>query len=200
MKLMILDLDGTLRETASGETFINEPADQQPMLGASEALAYYGKGFVCVGATNQGGCAAIDPATGKPRKSIENMIQEQQITLKLFPQLECIYACPDFEGEVCWKINRLGSVKLTRSISRESAKYDSFRKPGGGMAQIAIETFGEVGGETWMIGDRPEDKGCAETAKINFMWADIVRNKFIPGEHEQIIHIDREVLLKFLAI
>ena len=195
---MIWDLDGTLRETASGETFINEPTDQKPMLGASEALAYYRKSFVCIGATNQGGCA-VNPVTGKSRKSIENMIQEQQITLGLFPQLECIYACPDFEGEICWKISRLGSAKL---ISRKSAKCDSFRKPGSGMVQVAIETFGEAGEDFWMIGDRPEDKGCAETGKINFMWADIVRNKFI-AEHEQIAHIDRvdrEVLLKFLAI
>lgn len=201
MKLMIWDLDGSLRQTASGQTFISEPADQKPIAGASEALAYYAnKGFLCVGATNQGGCAAIDPKTGKPRKSIESMIQEQQITLKLFPQLEYIYACPDFEGEICWRINRLGYMHFTRSVSQDLAKYDSFRKPGAGMAQMAIETFGEIESGVWMIGDRPEDQGCAESAGINFMWANIARNKFIPGEHEQITHINREVLLKFLAI
>lgn len=55
--------------------------------------------------------------------------------------------------------------------------------------------------EIWMVGDRPEDCECAKSANINFIWAKIMRDKFIPGMHEeQITDIDYETLLKFMAI
>ena len=216
IKLMIWDLDGTLRETASGKTFIDSPDDQKPKTGALEAIAYYhSKGFICVGATNQGGCAAIDPATGKPRKSIANMIEEQTHTLSLFPQLQSIYACSDFNGNECWQITKHSSTEIHKSWGGKW--IGEYRKPGAGMIHAAVLKPG-VGivhaaalmnddfciddiEAIWMIGDRPEDKGSAEAAGINFMWADIVRNRFIPGIHEQDLRgIEPDTLLRFLAI
>jgi hypothetical protein len=32
--------------------------------------------------------------------------------------------------------------------------------------------------------DRPEDEACAKNAGINFMWANIFRQRFLPGMYE----------------
>jgi D-glycero-D-manno-heptose 1,7-bisphosphate phosphatase len=78
-KIIFFDLDGTLRTTKSGKTFINEPDDQQALEGTQKALAYYQeKGFLLIGITNQGGVAA-------GHKSLQSAIEEQRITLQLFP-------------------------------------------------------------------------------------------------------------------
>jgi D-glycero-D-manno-heptose 1,7-bisphosphate phosphatase len=41
MKVLFVDLDGTIRETRSGETFINKATDQQPIAGAKKAIAHF---------------------------------------------------------------------------------------------------------------------------------------------------------------
>ena len=190
-KVFFFDLDGTLRETVSGVTFINDPKDQKPIAGASKALSYYkSKGFTCIGVTNQGGVAA-----GK--KSFADALEEQQITLTLFPELDAIYFCPDFQGNSCWFVSR-NNYHEVDSIHLKG----SFRKPGDGMLQYSFSQFADVDlNETWMVGDRPEDLECAKAAKVNFIWAPIMRDKFVPGMHEeQIIDIERQTLLKFLAI
>jgi D-glycero-D-manno-heptose 1,7-bisphosphate phosphatase len=53
-----VDLDGTIRETASGKTFINEPTDQKAIEGTQEAIEYLSEKFTIIGVTNQGGVAA----------------------------------------------------------------------------------------------------------------------------------------------
>lgn len=40
-KILFLDLDGTIREPASGEKFINDPHDQRIIEGVREAIAHY---------------------------------------------------------------------------------------------------------------------------------------------------------------
>jgi phosphoglycolate phosphatase-like HAD superfamily hydrolase len=53
-----------------------------------------------------------------------------------------------------------------------------------------------------MIGDREEDALCAAAAGIDFMWADVWRDRFKKGFGELDLssrHISREILLKFLA-
>ena len=40
MKVFFLDLDGTVSQTKSGETFINQPDDQQAIPGALAATEY----------------------------------------------------------------------------------------------------------------------------------------------------------------
>lgn len=59
MKLLILDLDGTVRCPKSGAKFINDPLDQEIIPEAGIAIAdYKSQGWIIVGATNQGGVAA----------------------------------------------------------------------------------------------------------------------------------------------
>lgn len=99
MKLFFLDLDGTLRHTISGETFTNRPDDQQPMPGALAATEYLSLiGFILIGITNQGGVPA-------GHKRMEDAIEEQKITLELFPKLSEIYFCPSW-GENCFQVSR----------------------------------------------------------------------------------------------
>lgn len=156
--IFFFDLDGTLRKTKSGAKFINKPDDQQPIEGASQAVTYYAsKGFTCIGITNQAGVAA-------GHKSIKEAVEEQIITLALFPELDSIYFCPDFEGKDCWVVNGRHDPEEIRAAEKWTGTY---RKPGNGMlylaAAIAHDWAGdlELTSDDWMTGDRPEDFECA---------------------------------------
>lgn len=189
-KIFFFDLDGTLRETKSGKTFINEPDDQKPIAGAKEAIAHYSKSFICIGITNQGGVAA-------GHKSIESAIEEQQITLELFPELSDIFFCPNW-GDNCYQVSRGDKPLLFESPIGNDGLKVSCRKPGHGMLLIASQAFGLV--DAWMVGDRPEDEKCATAAGINFIPA-VMLAKFTPGMSEiPCTHTDPDVLLKFLAL
>jgi D-glycero-D-manno-heptose 1,7-bisphosphate phosphatase len=60
MKILFLDLDGTIRETKSGAKFINDPYDQKAIDGANTACdQYHKKGWNLIGITNQGGVALL---------------------------------------------------------------------------------------------------------------------------------------------
>jgi D-glycero-D-manno-heptose 1,7-bisphosphate phosphatase len=194
-KIIFFDLDGTLRETASGKTFINEATDQKAIEGTQKALAYYQeKGFICIGITNQGGVAA-------GHKSIESVIKEQRITLEFFPELSEIFFCPNYGGESCWQVSR-GNVPLEFKAPQPEGYIDvSCRKPGHGMLLIAARPLAELE-DCWMIGDRPEDEACAAAAGVKFVWASILHAKFAgPGMREiDCQHIPPDVLMEFLAL
>jgi D-glycero-D-manno-heptose 1,7-bisphosphate phosphatase len=191
-KIIFFDLDGTLRETISGKTFINEPQDQKAIEGTQKALSYYQKkGFVMIGITNQGGVAA-------GHKSLQSAIEEQRITLQLFPELREVLMCTSYDGQTCWsvssdQINEFGSTDPNVSC----------RKPGCGMILVGLQGFYSVDiGDCWMIGDRPEDQKCAEAAGVKFIWASVMHAKFAgPGMREvECQHIDPNVLTEFLSL
>jgi D-glycero-D-manno-heptose 1,7-bisphosphate phosphatase len=194
-KIIFFDLDGTLRQTKSGKTFINEPEDQQPIKGTQEALAYYqSKGFICIGITNQGGVAA-------GHKSLESAIEEQRITLKLFPELSEIFFCPNYDGESCWQISE-DNVPLEFSAPLFGGNtIISCRKPAHGMLVIAAHSLANLS-DCWMIGDRSEDQQCAEAAEIKFIWASVMHAKFADSGMQEIecTHTDPNVLTEFLAL
>lgn len=194
-KIIFFDLDGTLRQTKSGKTFINEPDDQQPIQGAKEALSYYqSKGFTCIGITNQGGVAA-------GHKSLQDAIEEQRITLKLFPELAQIYFCPNYGGESCYQLSQNGQIREFKAPQPEGYIDVSCRKPGHGMLIIAARPLADLS-DCWMIGDRPEDQACAADAGAKFIWASILHNKFAgPGMREiDCQHIDPNTLTEFLSL
>lgn len=169
MKLLLLDMDGTVR-VRKGATagklesgFIQHPTDQEIIPGAAKAIEKYCKdGWIVVGASNQGGVAS-------KKKSLENCFLEQQYTIQIEPHIKSIFFCPDYEGKL------LGWVlKDNYTLLRNVQGFDSFRKPGAGMPQYIIdvcrESYGRVE-EVLFIGDRPEDEACAIAADIPFQWA-----------------------------
>lgn len=69
-KLLILDKDGTLTKTISGEKFVQHPEDQKIIPGASKAVNYAKQqGYKIAIASNQGGVKA-------GFKTIEEALQE----------------------------------------------------------------------------------------------------------------------------
>jgi D-glycero-D-manno-heptose 1,7-bisphosphate phosphatase len=177
-KLLLVDLDGTIREPLSGEKFIQHPQDQRIIKGADKAIAYYHSlGWVVIGISNQGGVAA-------GRKQLSDAIAEAEYTLELFPHLLCIYLCPDFRGNHCWLVPRGYEAKpVHQDWAAEFA--GTFRKPGAGMLKAAMKNHGGLDCEKdcWYIGDRSEDEEAAMRAGVQYMDADIWRDRFCTGEY-----------------
>jgi D-glycero-D-manno-heptose 1,7-bisphosphate phosphatase len=199
-RTIFFDIDGTLTTTISGETFKKHSEDVAVLPGIKEAIAWYkARGWQFIGISNQGG-------VGAGHKSIESATSEMKFTLQLIPELSAIYFCPDFEGLVCWKTNKIEThfctgieespicqVSEYRSIKISDNTKDKdfflkeefrYRKPGAGMIYQATFDYAIDKSESWYVGDRSEDEACARNADINFMWADIFRGRFAPGMFE----------------
>lgn len=155
-KILFLDLDGTVRRTKSGATFINDPYDQELIPGVEDLIARH-QGWVIVGVTNQGGVAA-------GFKPLGDCIAEQSRTLELLPSIERIYFCP--HSQECWLVTREDVDKLV------DPKPRNYRKPETGMIDIALLYLRKPPTEMLMVGDRSEDEQCAKNAGIPFMWAE----------------------------
>lgn len=163
MRILFLDLDGTIRETKSGQKFINDPYDQQPIKGAYETCDRYHKaGWELIGITNQKGVMM-------GYKSVDAMILEQQETLRIFPQLWKIYACPD-DGKSMIVVNgdRYAIIDNDSDSLKEIEKLN-FRKPNTGMIRYFLETHNPIQ-QALMVGDMESDQLCAINANIPFMW------------------------------
>lgn len=195
MRILFLDLDGTVREPKSGAKFINDPYDQRLIDGVKNAIAHYHfHGWQLIGITNQGG-------VGAGHKSLESAIIEQRCTLDLVPELETIYFCPDFEGNICWQVAK----NSQQQWNDETDPYrGTYRKPGEGMLVRAMVEYSPEtqNSQHWMIGDRQEDELCAVAAGVNFVWADIWRHRFQKGMSEIDLtsrDVSRDTFRKFLA-
>lgn len=179
-KLLLVDLDNTIREPLSGNKFISHPRDQRIMAGADKAIAhYFQRGWSIVGISNQGGIAS-------GYKSMEDALAEQKYTLELFPEISYILFCPDFEGRLLYKVSRIEWHNFV-------GDQGEFRKPAPGMLHWARLNppyfFGQYFDVAlieacWYIGDRAEDVGAAEAAGVNYLDAAIWRQRFLPGMHE----------------
>ena len=173
MKLLLLDLDGTVREPRSIAKFIDNPWDQNLIDGVKQRLeeAAVG-GWTIVGITNQGGAP-------HDHKSLADEIEEQKYTLSLATQIGQIFFCPD-NGFTCLVVLRDSVDKITDATS-------PFRKPSPGMIDYALMLFfGRrqlfAGEEILMIGDSPEDDAAAFAAKVPFMWAKNWRENGLPQQ------------------
>lgn len=161
-KLLLLDLDGTVRRCKSNpQGFINDPKDQELIEGVEEAIARYAsEGWSIVGITNQGGVAA-------GHKSLEDAIAEQAYTLLLLPQIEIILFCPDFEGRQCWKVGGGSSGEVGYAFPF----VGTYRKPNPGMLELAQALYHNPQ-EILYVGDRSEDEQAGAAAGVRFMWAE----------------------------
>lgn len=169
MKTLFLNLDGTVRKTKSGGTFINDPYDQELIVGVEDAIAKY-QDWKIIGITNQGGVIA-----GK--KSLENCFEEQRQTLKLLPQLQMILFCTD-NGDTMFRLSqKMFKIHGIPAMTNHSNYYGNFRKPNPGMAVFGLKYYGETPEQVLMVGDRNEDQQCAKNADIPFMWGEDWRNR-----------------------
>jgi D-glycero-D-manno-heptose 1,7-bisphosphate phosphatase len=136
--------------------------------GVENALSRYAKeGYLMVGISDEGG-------VGAGHKKLEAAFEEKQYTCLLLPQLEAIYFYPDFAGKVLCRADRDTGIE----VKVESARYSSFRKPGIGMIQCCLSLDVSDVAKCWMVGDRPEEEKPAVAAGINFIAADVWRDKF----------------------
>lgn len=171
-KLLLLDMDGTVRQPKSSSPFITDPYDQKIIVGVKEALDNF-KDWIKIGVSNQGGVAAN-------HKSLKSTILEQMVTLELLLELQTIYFCPDYSGDKCYRIDR-GQIEhavLENHVSESDfeiiePRYSGhYRKPRAGMLLQAFSDFNdleETFDKTLMVGDRTEDAEAALRANIPFM-------------------------------
>lgn len=155
--ILFLDLDGTIRKPKSDKRFINDPYDQELILGAVNKLKEIDS-ILKIGITNQGGVLA-------GHKTLKDCITEQIYTMELMRlndvELDFIYFCPD-EGKTCYKVKNGKSYKMEGRL---------FRKPDPGMINLALELYGFVASSCKFIGDRAEDEMSATLAGVPFEWA-----------------------------
>ena len=162
-RVLVLDLDGTVRRskraatTKSGNDFISGPDDVELFHDAEDVIWEYKREHdaLVVGVTNQGGVA-------HGFKTPAMCDAEVDATLRLFrrdPFTVVKTAYCDDRGKVePWRHRSL------------------LRKPGYGMLVLCEVELWELGvivdwGNSLMVGDREDDKGCADSADIAFRWA-----------------------------
>lgn len=163
-RILCLDLDGTVRRSKSGKTFIEGPDDVEIIPGMKELIWHYHRlGYIIIYVSNQAGVA-------HGFKTRDQVVDEIDMTMDLlsdeeddmeFPPCFSWYICPyDNDGKV------------------EEYKFRSLaRKPQYGMlVQAEVDLVESDLWPDWdnslFVGDRPEDQQCAQSAGIPFMWAE----------------------------
>lgn len=203
MSLLLVDLDGTIRTAKSGSVCPNGPKDQELIPGAMSALnRYQRKGYEIHGISNQGGCEAVNPETGKPYKTVKSTIAEMRYLLRICPPLRSVYFCPNYEGDgnevvhverPWWLVPFLGVSHEDRTDGGCHPNYWSgrgFRKPNAGMIHIAHVQYNErtisaslalenkpderdlEPKDIIFVGDRQSDEEAAESYGCQFIWAE----------------------------
>lgn len=154
--VLAVDLDGTVRRSASGRQFIDGPDDVELYPGAEERLwRAADEGYVVVGVSNQGGVA-------HGFKTEDQVRAEVYATVRQFrnnPFCMVLWAVCDPAGS---------AVPFgVRSLQR---------KPHYGMLAVAEWRLKELGvivdwDRSLVVGDRDEDMLMARDAGVGFEWA-----------------------------
>lgn len=158
VKMLFTDINGTLTRPKDGREWPIDGKDAEAIEGMQALVAQYAAdGYICVGASNQGG-------VGAGHRKLETAIEEMQTTLTLFPELKFILFCPDYPGIDCYIVCR----EYWEKIEHVPSQY--FRKPYGGMVEAACVVLGVTieFSKSILMGDRLEDYGCAAVAGIPF--------------------------------
>lgn len=170
MKLLLLDKDGTLVNSASGSQFVTKPWDQAPIAKAAEALqSYVDRGWQPVIISNQGGVIA-------GHKSLESTIAEMRFALRLFPSITEAYFCPD-QGDTCWRISEQRAIEYSsQSVYVQNLRLAGrFRKPAPGMLLLAAHI--KASDEMLYVGDLDIDRQAAEAVGIPYLDAQEWRDR-----------------------
>lgn len=161
-RILCLDLDGTVRRSKSGKTFIEGPDDVEIIPGMKELLwKYKNEDWVLVGISNQGGVSHgfknVHTVRAENRRMVDLLRNKDEET-----SVSMITYCPyDPKGktpEYDWRSLR--------------------RKPMYGMlVETEVRLIEQLRvfpdwDNSLFVGDRAEDASCAEAAGIPFMWAD----------------------------
>ena len=153
INLLLIDLDGAARKTKSGKVCPTYSKDQVLRLEVAnfcEQLA--GNQWVIAAVTNQGGCEAIDPDTGKPYKTHRQTVSECKYFLELAPWCDRVYMCPNAKGssrDEVYRITRSGWLWprywVTHEHNDDHPYYQTmgYRKPKPGMLELAIRDQNE---------------------------------------------------------
>ena len=171
--VLYLDIDGTVRwgKTELGH-FVNTKDDVRVFDGVPEILQAYKKaGWRILGISNQGGIAL---GIMTLERTLETMEETNRQCLKAFDKITFCPHHPDAkdpEWRVCWcRKPRAGMVIETAIIMER--EYNEMYLP-------LLGVF---------VGDRPEDKGCADAANLRFMdateWRDGGWRKFLEAPSE----------------
>lgn len=165
---VILDLDGTIRYSKSG-TFINGPEDIVIYPDVEPRLLEFFPDYLIFGVSNQGGVAY-------GHKTPEQDYAEIAKTLDLFDTEDLFFAI----------FSNHNHPKGTVVPYNHSSLM---RKPNYGMLVLcewyALQYHLVIDWDrSFMVGDREEDKLCAQTAGIPFMYAQNFFNRNIPEENE----------------
>jgi D-glycero-D-manno-heptose 1,7-bisphosphate phosphatase len=176
-KVLYVDLDGTVRRSKSGQTFIKDETDIEEIPGIGKLLWRYREfGYVICGVSNQGGVAYGF------KTSFQNELEILE-TVKLFEKNQEAGkpTIHPFSIIKCCFHHENGN---TEPFNHKSL----FRKPNYGMlAEIEVELFNKKiivdYDNSIFVGDRPEDEQCAASAGIKFEWID----DFLNRPHEFII-------------
>jgi D-glycero-D-manno-heptose 1,7-bisphosphate phosphatase len=155
-RALCLDLDGTVRFSASGQEFIDGPADVALFKDVEEKLwDYRHEGYLIFGFSNQGGVA-------HGFKTVSQCEEELDATVAAFGSnpFHVIKQCYHHAGGSVFPYNK-------RSL---------LRKPDIGMLARAEEVAFDMGvvidwDNSLFVGDRPEDAECAANARIPFRYA-----------------------------
>lgn len=167
-KLLVLDLDGTVRRSKSGKEFIQGPDDIEIIPGTEEVLwQYAADDWLICGVTNQGGVAY-------GIRSMEQIQDELRAMAKLWDKGD------PFQG-------RIQFCPFHPKGKETPFKMDSLcRKPHYGMLVLTEAMLYQRGiladwPNSMMVGDRMEDFQCAMAAGIDFKWAE---EFFLRGVHK----------------
>ena len=159
-QILCLDLDGTVRRSKSGKTFIEGPEDIELIPGVKERVwPYKHKGWAVLGISNQAGIAF-------GFKTPESVAAEMARTMELM----------EIDGDDLFHMIYISPADPRGGV--EPYNWRSLgRKPEIGMlAQAELSLTGEGIYPDWdnslFVGDRPEDEECAKRAGIPFMHID----------------------------
>lgn len=198
INLLLIDLDGTARDSVSGQVCPTYPKDQvlRPQF-AAKCESLRSNGWVIAAVTNQGGCEAINPETDKPYKTHRQAVAECKYFLELAPWCDRVYMCPNGKNSSRDEVYRVGRSSwlwprywVAHEHNEDHPYFQvmgKYRKPEGGMLELAIRDQGqreysdafelginpkdmfEIQINTLMVGDMDSDRQAAEKIEIDYV-------------------------------
>lgn len=155
---LVLDLDGTIRQSKSGATFPNDASDIQLIRNADDATPeallweYREQGFLILGVTNQGGVAY-------GFRTPDEEIGELRATIALFER------SPFHLITSCWHHEKARHALYGTKSLRRKPHYGALA-----ILEWELLKYGVMidWSNSLMVGDRPEDEECAAGAGIAY--------------------------------